>query len=207
MADDRFLVLPFMGTSVPTVNMLVENGIAINTGVYWGCYNPSGNTSYVVISTLGSGGINTETCAITPTSGYRIAYAASNSTVTTREISYVVVAGSHNYYTYNTGFGSSGTYPVAFGAVGKFPNLNSAVLAASKLSPPEGSMNIKYAIQNGSVIGPSWIAPGGNVTSYVTMQAGFSLTQQDISVTRNGTAIPFAYSNGVLTFTAPSQSG
>lgn len=195
----NLLLVPFMGVSRPTAGTVWDYGLpTVNGASRVGSFDSNGGSVYYGFHTGSNGSV------------YLSYSSTANCCNVTSSISNV---NTYNLLDTNTSAGVKIYYTtanvaylnIAVAESDKFNNLNEIFTAFRALSPPEGSMNIKYSIQNGSVIGPAWISPGGNVTSYVTMQAGFSLTQQDISITRNGIVIPFAYSNGVLTFTAPSS--
>lgn len=195
--DSRFVIVPYLGTSRPSDATIIQNGMQVVRGSsaeYIGVVKAS-NNGWVVATTYG----NIYTALFTLISSYKH---VSDVSTTSTTISDNITYNSTRYY-YDTF--TAGWYPSELGSTPKFTAFDDILPALSTITPPEGYMNIKYSIQNGSIIAPSFVAPGGNITGYITMAPGFSLTQQDISITRNGTAIPFAYSNGVLTFTAPSS--
>lgn len=191
--------VPYMGTIKPASGIIVSSGLTTINGNKVGYYNASGNNPPLYYARLVSG----YSYRAIYMSYSRGAVIVSTDSATNPATTYVLNSTIEDTITiyYNQNSSSN----IEINTDDNFDNFASAVDAFKSLAPPEGSMNIKYSIQNGSVIGPGWISPNGNVTAYVTMEAGFNLTQQDISVTRNGTVIPFAYSNGVLTFTAPSS--
>ena len=192
----KYVVVPYLGTSLPSQQDIQANGIDGNVeGRKIVCYRPSGNESPLFAFRVSKG--DTEnTYYISLSKNYNIAYEVSHHTMISRS---TTVSQVTYYYDYGSGYGIS--HDVVTETVA---DLDEAISIVANTQPPTGSFNIKYSIQNGFISAPSWIAPGGNVIGYITMNAGFTLTQQDITVTRNGTSIPFTYSNGVLSFTAPS---
>ena len=190
----EYVIVPFFGTTRPAYDNVVQNGVPTRGGGHVGCYNRNGSQSPLFGFYLG--GTYSTYMSLSP--GYKFVY-SSDSNGETAVSSPVSVSGM-TIYVWNY------SPPNQVQAVANVDTitLQRAYEIMVTSTPPEGSMNIKYAIKNGSVIGSTWTPPGGSVTAYITMNPGFSLKSQDISVTRNGNAIPFSYSNGVLTFTAPN---
>lgn len=188
--------IPYMGTSQPSGLTLHEFGFrgkiadigVFGSSNYAVCVGEirNGNTVYVSYGVLG--------IAVS-----RFGDAGSESTAGTNAYSTSTPAGTV-YYQPN--IGPNTLYAIT--STDPFDSVADIITAFYESSPPEGSFNISYSIQNGSVVGPTWTSPGAGVTAYVTIKPGFSLTQQDITVTRNGASIPFTYANGTLTFTSPS---
>ena len=192
----KYAIVPYLGTSAPSNQDIQSNGIdgAIE-GTKIACYNANGNSSPLFVFRIVTG--STEiTYYISLSSNYNITYALGRHTAIANSTTVSQVI----YY-----YGHSSGYDISPDVVTEtVASLAEAISIVANTQPPTGSFNIKYSIQNGFISAPSWIAPGGNVIGYITMNAGFTLTQQDITVTRNGASIPFTYSNGVLSFTAPS---
>lgn len=93
---------------------------------------------------------------------------------------------------------SSGYGVTAIEAYEPYDSLNEAI--ADILS--ESYSTIQYISGASVVAGPKLVANGSEVTAYVTSPRGVTVTDSDISITKNGVTVPFTYSNGVLTFTA-----
>lgn len=188
--------IPYMGTTQPSALTLHEFGFKAK-GADVGCFGASnyavcvgqirnGNTVYISYGVM------------------YIAYARFGSDTSESDLrtnAYSVTSPAGTIY-YNSNIISNWVYYVE--SPDPFDSVADIITAFYESSPPEGSLNISYSIQNGSVVGPTWTSPGAGVTAYVTIKPGFSLTQQDITITRNGVSIPFTYANGTLTFTSPS---
>jgi len=194
----QFVLLPYMGESSPSVATLIANGFVGNNAsytYYLGAYKSSGYPCYATI-------IGGEIYMFTYEGDSILAWCIAEGT-------------SVNSYGTTGGVNVNGSYiafaETSFGGVtniggisgNQFETYHLAALAFYNLTPPDNYLNINYNIQNGSVIGPAYIAPGDNVTAYVTMNAGYSLQSDSIKVQSGGSTIPFNYSNGTLTFTAP----
>lgn len=63
-------------------------------------------------------------------------------------------------------------------------------------------VTVSYVSGVVSVAAPKLVLEGSTVTAYLTMPSRVTVTDSDITVTKQGVTVPFTYSNGVLTFTA-----
>lgn len=194
-----FALIPSNLTVDPstTNGYVIQNGALSQTGRYLMC----GSTSllpFYNFTAYSDSVINYYVVAFSSIESFVFRSTSTTSTATARRdtlyttLDYYDVVGKY----FATGISGYGLAAIA--DYDPYSSLDEAI--ADILS--EDYCTIGYDSGVSAVAGPKLVLEGSTVTAYVTAPSGVTVTESDISISKNGTTLPFTYSNGVLTFTA-----
>lgn len=185
---EKFYQYPYAGTTEPSYNFIMENGVNNVDGsgkvIFYGSSN--GVSSPIAVCCMIGSGYQ----ALTVGSVFRIKSSNGNPLS-------MGTAIANNIYRNN---GGTLTYFIA-GEYEPFPNITSAVSAFIDTFNVEGYRNIKYNGTGCILIGDSFLPVGATAHAYITPNLGGSISESGITVKRAGADVPFTYANGIITFT------
>lgn len=195
------VICPVVNSSVTITNDVVFNyGILSYANGYYCLGNQYNNPTEIPV--LYAGKVSNNGCLICYGNGMsylRMYYASSG--IGTNSVS-VNSSGSvpgldYNYYTASLSvFGQ--VFPAS---IAEYDSFSSIIEMATFIS---NMTNVSITYNSGAVgaAGPKLVSEGSQVRVILSIPRGVTVTNSDISITKNGVTVPFTYSNGSLTFTA-----
>lgn len=190
---EKFIAFPYMGTTTPNRDFLINNGVSSVSGYKVGFAGSNNNVSnpVAVCCKVGNSG-----CVLCVGSGFFVCSAGWN-------------AGSGNFLhsqnisnaTNNVNYSYIDNEYLISGDYLSFNSLGDAISDFVSAFDIEGYRNIKYNGTGCILIGDSFLPVGSTAHAYVTPNLGGSISESGITVKRAGADVPFTYANGIITFT------
>lgn len=195
------VICPVVNSSVTiTKDVILNYGILSYDNVNY-CLGYQYNNP-TEIPVLYAGKVNNNGCLIGYGNGMsylRMYYVSSNTNPNSVSLTTSGSVPGLAYYHYTA---TLGTYGAVFPAsIAEYDTFSSVVEMATFIS---NMTNVSITYNSGAVVaaGPKLVSEGSQVRVILSIPRGVTVTNSDISITKNGVTVPFTYSNGALTFTA-----